>query len=194
MQATYPSDVEDLAGHDPLSTRLGTTMSACASRTLDALETRGHLGRAEREQIEAVHMESLASGKGSEVFETITRLSTVPPREIPDFIAGLGLAVAKTLRERVLLMPNLARLAVPGAFYNAFPDVAMTARALLTPVLYSEDNEVIGIGSVNPIPALRLAQQVTEELPVHTGFTPFVSVVRLDYETWRTLLERHFSL
>ena len=167
---------------------------SCAAKALDALEARGHLKAHEREHIEEVHMEGLEQGKPSEVFETITRLSTVAPREIPDFIAGLGLAVAKTLKERVTMVPNLNRLAIPAAFYTQFPDLANAARALLVPVLYSEDNEAIGVGSVNPIPAIELAGRILAEMSNHTTVTPFVTVVRLDYDTWRTLIERHFGL
>ena len=173
---------------------LAGTVAACASRALDALEERGHLKRNEREHIEAIHLESVSEGKPSEIFETITRLSTVAPRDIPDFIAGLGLAVAKTLRQRVPLVPNLTRLVPPSAFYTDFPELAIAARALLVPVLYSEDHEAIGLGSVNPVPALELAQMIERELPTETGVMPFVSVVRLDYDTWRTLLEKHFGL
>ncbi len=171
----------------------GNLVVTCASRTLDALQERGHLQKNERDHIESVHLESLMQGKASEVFETITRLSTVAPREIPDFIGGLGLAVAKTLRERVPLVPNLTRFPSPVSFFTAFPELAAIARALLVPVLYSEDNEVIGVGSVNPIPALELASRIVAILPNHTGFTPFVSVVRLDYDTWRTLIEKEYG-
>lgn len=166
----------------------------CASRTLDALQTRGHLKPNERQHIESVHLKALAEGKPCEVFETITRLSTVAPREIPDFIAGLGLAVAKTLRERVPLMPNLTRMIAPASFFSSFPELAAAARNLLVPVLYSEDIEVIGLGSVNPIPALQMAVLIVRDVPVETGVTPFTSVVRLDYDTWRTLLEKQYSL
>jgi hypothetical protein len=167
---------------------------ACASRTLNALETRGHLQPHERQHIEALHLKALEEGKPCEVFETITRLSTVAPREIPDFIAGLGLAVAKTLRERVPLMPNLNRMNAPASFFATFPDLAAAARNLLVPVLYSEDNEVIGLGSVNPVPALQMAVLVVRDVSVETGITPFTSVVRLDYDTWRTLLEKQYSI
>ena len=167
---------------------------ACASRTLNALESRGHLQSHERQHIESLHLTALGEGKPCEVFETITRLSTVAPREIPDFIAGLGLAVAKTLRERVPLMPNLNRMSAPASFFTTFPDLAAAARNLLVPVLYSEDNEVIGLGSVNPIPALQMAVLVVRDVSVETGITPFTSVVRLDYDTWRTLLDKQYSI
>ena len=167
---------------------------SCASKSLDALEARGHLKAHERAHIEEVHMEALEQGKASEVFETITRLSTVAPREIPDFISGLGLAVAKTLKHRVTMIPNVTRLATPVAFYNSFPELANTAKALLVPVLFSEDNEAIGVGSVNPIPAMELAGRIVAEMANHTIITPYMTVVRLDYDTWRTMIERHFGL
>lgn len=178
---TVPSSLENLA-------------LDCASRTLNALQSRGHLQPHERQHIEGVHHKALGEGKPCEVFETITRLSTVAPREIPDFIAGLGLAVAKTLRERVPLMPNLTRMSAPASFFTSFPDLAAAARGLLVPVLYSEDNEVIGLGSVNPIPALQMAVLVVRDVSLQTGITPFTSVVRLDYDTWRTLVEKQYAI
>lgn len=165
-----------------------------AKASLDALVKRDHLKPGERDHIEKVHIRDLENGEQSEIFETITRLSEVPPRGIGDFMANLGLAVSKTLRERPPLVPGLERSPKPAALYEAFPAVAAAARALLCPVLYSEDNEEVGVGSVNPVPALRLSTIISSEITPATGVKPFISIVRLDYDTWRALLKRHFGL
>jgi hypothetical protein len=167
---------------------------ACARATLDALVSRGHLQAGERAQIESVHLQGIDEGRESEVFETITRLSTIAPREIPDFMAGLGLAVAKTLKERAPVIPGLQRTPLPVVFADAYPELFDLARALLCPVLYSEDNEVIGVGSVNPIPAITLARAIAAAVHDRTGLKPYVTAVRLDYDSWRALLEKHFGL
>jgi len=167
---------------------------ACASASLDALVTRNHLQTAERNQIEQVHLEGLAEGKENEIFETITRLSTVPPREIPSFMAGLGLAVAKTLKSRVPLIPRLDRMRRPADFFDAYPEAFQAAKTLLCPVLFCEDDEVAGVGSVNPIPALLLARRISDWITERTGVTPFLTVVRLDYDAWRTLIDKEFGV
>lgn len=167
---------------------------ACAAASLDALVARNHLQTAERDQIERVHLDGLAEGKENEVFETITRLSTVPPREIPAFMASLGLAVAKTLKSRVPLIPRLERLRRPSAFFETYPEAFQAAKTLLCPVLFCEDDEVVGVGSVNPIPALLLANRIAAWVGENTGITPYLTVVRLDYDAWRTLIEKEFGV
>lgn len=174
--------------------KLRDVVLSCAKATLDALVLRGHLRDPERQQIEEVHRQCLEQGKESEIFETITRLSTIGPREIPDFIGGLGLAVGKTMKERVTLIPGLVRCPIPSIFYDNYPEHYDLARILLAPVIYSEDNEVLGIGSVNPIPAVTLARIITRTIEDRTGVRPFVTAVRMDYDAWRTLLGKHFGL
>jgi len=166
----------------------------CAAQTLDALVARQHLQAEERDHVEQMHYDAVDDGEAAEVFETITRLSTVAPREIPDFMVKLGNAVSKTINLHIPLLPNAVKFNPPAAFYDAFPEIYDLARDLLSPILFSEDNEVLGVASINPIPAIRLGKETVDRLSKPLGFSPFITVVRLDYGSWHKLLEKHFGL
>jgi len=165
-----------------------------ARETLDALITRKHLSFDEAGQIEAAYLAELDGMASVEIFESIVRLSTTSPRDIPQFIRQLGDAVAKTLERNVPYVPLAGRQQKPSAFYERHEAVKPLCKALLTPILYAEESEVIGIGSINPKAAFVASELVANAVSATEPVTPFMSVVRVDYDTWKTLLEKQFGL
>jgi hypothetical protein len=65
---------------------------------------------------------------------------------------------------------------------------------MMTPVLYAEESEVIGVGSINPV-ALRIAAQVImRTLGERTGTTPIVSRIQLHHDGWMSLCQQQFGI
>ena len=70
----------------------------------------------------------------------------------------------------------------------------LECRKLMTPVLFAEESEVIGIGSINPA-ALRIsARTIMQFIVDKTGTTPMVSSVLLHHEGWISLCQQQFGI
>jgi hypothetical protein len=60
-------------------------------------------------------------------------------------------------------------------------------------VVYVEDTDAIGVASVNPIAASILADEIQTSLHKRFGIRPFITIARLDYESWTFLNRKHFD-
>ena len=65
---------------------------------------------------------------------------------------------------------------------------------LLSPVIFAEDTDAIGIASINPVAASILAEEIRSSVYKRFGIRSFVTVARLDYENWAFLTRKHFEL
>jgi len=124
-------------------------------------------------------------------------------------ILELGNRLASTLTITAPLVPFGGKLIAPSAFYDSFDRVHKIARVLLSPVLYrvhkiarvllspvlyAEDTDAIGTASVNPIAFTVLADEIRAQVFKRFGIRPFVTIARLEYESWTFLTRKHFEL
>jgi hypothetical protein len=61
-------------------------------------------------------------------------------------------------------------------------------------VIFAEDTDAIGTASVNPVAAAILAAEIEAAVFKRFGIRPFLTVARLDYESWTFLARKHFEL
>jgi hypothetical protein len=61
-------------------------------------------------------------------------------------------------------------------------------------VIYAEDTDAIGTASINPFAAAILAEEIQSTVFKRFGIRPFVTIARLDYESWTFLTRKHFEL
>jgi hypothetical protein len=61
-------------------------------------------------------------------------------------------------------------------------------------VIFAEDTDTIGTASVNPMAAAILAEEIRNAVYKRVGITPFVTIARLEYESWTFLTRKHFEL
>jgi hypothetical protein len=92
------------------------------------------------------------------------------------------------------LIPFAGKLIAPSSFYESFQQILAIGRALVAPVLFAEDTDAIGVGSVNPLAARTLADEIHAAVERRFGIRPFLTVARLDYENWTFLARKHFGL
>ena len=92
------------------------------------------------------------------------------------------------------LVPFAGKLIAPSAFYDSFDQLHRLARVLLSPVIYAEDTDSIGTASANPVAAAILSEEIQSVVFKRFGIRPFVTVARLDYESWTFLTRKHFEL
>lgn len=127
-------------------------------------------------------LEFLASRRASE------------PELVATELENIGHQLTKSLGESLVLTPFANRLPTPSAFYQAHDTVRDGCQKLMTPVLFNEETEVVGIGSINPV-ALELAARMTRESLGHlTGTQPIISKLLLSHESWIALCEKQFGI
>jgi len=138
--------------------------------------------------------ENHGNQKPSDLLETLARVQGHDEEFLSQAILALGDRLAHTLTPHAPLIPFAGKLMAPSAIYETFDQIHKIARVLLTPVLFAEDTDAIGVGSVNPVAASILAEEIRSTVYKRVGIRTFVTMVRLDYESWAFLTRKHFEL
>jgi hypothetical protein len=166
----------------------------CLLRTAEALHEARAASVAEINQGIAMARESHANGKPAELLETLARIQGHDEEHISPVILELGNKVAHTRNPYSPLVPFAGKLIAPSAFYDSFDQIHKLARLLLSPVVYAEDTDAIGTASINPVASAILAAEIESAVFKRFGIRPFLTVARLDYESWTFLTRKHFEL
>jgi hypothetical protein len=166
----------------------------CLQRTATALHECRAATPAELSQAIGTARESHAELKPAELLEIIARIQGHGEEHLSPAILELGNKVAGTLIPYAPIIPFAGKLIAPSAFYDSFEHIHRTARALLSPVIYAEDTDSVGTASVNPVASAMLADEIRANVFKRFGIRPFVTIARLDYESWTFLSRKHFEL
>lgn len=134
------------------------------------------------------------AGQPAELLEQLTVRGETDFAALGDAIRSLGNQIASTLGVGQPVIPFADQLIAPSAFYDSFERLHQLGRILITPVIYAENPEAIGIGSINPVASLLLAAEVRDMVYQRFGIHPFVTVARLPYDSWIALARKHFQL
>ena len=166
----------------------------CLLRTAEALHEARAASAAEISQAIALARESYVNGKPADLLETLARVQGHAEEHLGPAILELGNKVALTRSPYPPLVPFAGKLIAPSAFYDSFDQIHKLARLLLSPVIYAEDTDAIGTASVNPVASAILATEIENVVFKRFGIRPFLTVSRLDYESWAFLTRKHFEL
>lgn len=166
----------------------------CLQRTAEALHEARVATTAQIAQGISIAREFHAARKPSDLIEVIARLLGHDEEFMGPAILDLGNKSAATLTPNPPLVPFAGKLIAPSAFYDSFDQLHRLARVLLSPVIYAEDTDSIGTASVNPVAAAILSEEIQSVVFKRFGIRPFVTVARLDYESWTFLSRKHFEL
>ncbi len=166
----------------------------CLQRTAAALREARTATPAEISQAISTARESHAREKPCDLLDTLARVQGHDEERIGPAILALGDRVAATLTPYAPLIPFAGKLIAPSAFYESFDTVHKVARVLLSPVIYAEDTDALGTASSNPVACSILADEIRSAVMKRFGIRPFVSIARLDYESWSFLTRKHFEL
>jgi hypothetical protein len=150
-------------------------------------------------QVEVSHATDIvrkaqAEDRPLDLIEAVARVQGHQEEHLSGIIQTLGDRLAAILNPSPPLIPFAGKLIAPSAFYESFGRVHKMARALLTPVIFVEDTDAIGVASANPIAATILASKIQELVLRRFDIRPFLTVVRLNYESWTFLTHKHFEL
>ncbi|HSP41506.1 MAG TPA: hypothetical protein VLO11_01425, partial [Luteolibacter sp.] len=135
-----------------------------------------------------------AEGRPADILEEIARIQGHDEERIGPVILDLGNKISLTLTPCAPHVPFAGKLIAPSAFYDSFDQIHKLARMLLSPVVYAEDTDAIGTASINPFAAAILSEEIESAVFKRFGIRPFVTIARLDYESWAFLTRKHFEL
>ena len=166
----------------------------CLQRTAGALHEARAATPAEVSQAISIARESHVEEHPSDLLEVLARVQGHGEEHLSAAILDLGNKVAATLTPYAPLIPFGGKLIAPSAFYDSFDHIHRLARVLLSPVIYAEDTDSIGTASANPVASAILADEIRTAVFKRFGIRPFVTVARLDYESWTFLSRKHFEL
>ncbi len=166
----------------------------CLVRTAEMLSNTGAAQDNDIFRALAQVREGLAKGEPMDLLETLARVMGTDEERLGSAVQSLSDSVASTLNPAPPSVPFASKLIAPSAFYESFDAMHQLGKMLLTPVLYAEDTDSIGVGSINPIAALVLGEQIHEVVAKRFGIRPFITTARMEYEAWAFLCRKHFEL
>lgn len=137
---------------------------------------------------------SHADGHPRDVIEALARGHGHDEEHIGEAIGELATKLAMMMPSPIPAIPFANKLIAPSSFYEMFDQLHKLGGRLLSPVIYAEDTDAIGVASINPVAADLFGQEITRSVFRRFGIRPFITVVRLDYENWSFLTRKHFGL
>ncbi|MEO0016975.1 MAG: hypothetical protein RLZZ522_258 [Verrucomicrobiota bacterium] len=167
-------------------------VESCLERTAAALLSTCAASESEvSHALDAVHRAG-EEGLRLDLLQAVAASQGFQEEQVGSVIVSLAEKISVTLNPVPPLVPFAGKLIAPSAFYESFTQLYQTAMALLTPVIFVEDTDAIGVASINPIAAELLAECVQNVVFRRFGIRPFLTVARIDYESWCFLTRKHF--
>lgn len=165
----------------------------CAIKTAILLHETLSATEDELQQTLEIVRDTHASGKPCEFIEMLARIQGHAEEHLGPVILNLSNRMAIAMQPYTPVIPFAGKLIAPTTFYESYEQLHVLAKLLLSPVLYAEDTDAIGIGSINPLAANLLGENITAAVHRRLGIRPFACSIRLDYETWSFLTRKHFE-
>lgn len=178
----------------PVAGDLWDIADVCLQQTAGAVHEARAATPAEISQAVSAAREFHAQQKPADLLECLARVQGHDEEHLSPAIMDLSDKVAATLTPYAPYVPFAGKLIAPSAFYDAFDQIHKLARVLLSPVIFAEDTDSVGMASINPVASMILAEETQNMVYRRFGIRPFVTVARLDYESWTFLTRKHFEL
>jgi hypothetical protein len=193
MIQTSPTLPAQGSESDSRITEIWDMAEVCLQRTADALHQARAGSPAEISQAITIAREAHTREKPTDLLSSLAEIQGQSEESLDLVILNLGDQLALNMVPYAPLIPFAGKLIAPSAFYESYSHIYQLARILRSPVVFVEDTDAIGVASVNPIAAAILAEEIRFALHKRFGIRPFVTVARLDYEGWTSLIRKHFD-
>lgn len=169
-------------------------IETCLVRTADALSQSDAASDEEIAKALKIARDAQKQLKPVDLIETLARVLGYDEEHIAGPIAELSNKVASTMQPSPPVIPFASKLIAPSSFYESFDAMHKLGKSLLVPVVFAEDTDAIGTGSINPIAASILGEEIYRVVGKRFDIRPFITVVRMDYESWAFVCRKHFEL
>jgi len=148
----------------------------------------------ELERLAEEGQQPVGTDRQMDPLEILVKCRGIQPDDRPVEIERIGRLIGTALQKPMVLPPFAARLPSPSAFYDANPGMLEVCQDLMTPILFAEETEVIGVGSINPIAMQQVSVRITEILGERTGTNPIVSTLLLTHEGWVGMCHKQLGI
>jgi hypothetical protein len=195
LVATDSSSEQDEAAGRPRKGAVITRVNLeCLKATYHLLSEFQLATPKELNQLAQIGQEEAGSERQLDPLEILINCRDIEPDERPVEIEKLGRLIGTALQKPMVLPPFVTRLPTPSAFYDANPGMLEECREYMTPVLFAEDAEVIGVGSINPIAMMQVTERIVDILGERTGTNPIVSPLLLTHEGWLGMCNKQLGI
>ena len=170
------------------------TDPTCLDQTTKLLQERGLATPAELHQLREHGLAPLQGPRPWDPLEFLAALRVSDPDARPLEVEQLGRTLSQAMGQQLALVPFASRMPTPSAFYDLHENLLAECRRLMTPILYAEESEVIGVASINPVALGIAAEIIMRTLGEKTGTTPIVSRILLHHDGWMSLCQQQFGI
>ncbi len=159
--------------------------------TLEALVQSNVIRPEERNGFEDYLVKANASS--GDIFPLMAELRGVSETNRTQMIEQWARAVSSVVKCRYPLIPFATKLLGSVSIYEQFEQIHKLASMVKCPLVFAEDSDVLGFGTVNPVAGSQIADYVSRYLEEKTGSRPFISIFLLDFDSWDTICGRQFE-
>ena len=164
---------------------------AVRDETLAALTKAGIIRDEEREGFKKyISTNDISAG---DILPVMAQLRGIEEGEQPTAVAGWARSMAPIVKKRYSLIPFAGKLLGSSSFFEKFDAVHKAASIVKCPLIFSEDTDVLGFGTINPVAGLHLSTFVSKYFQEKTGLTPYISMFIIDLTTWESTCRRQFK-
>jgi hypothetical protein len=186
----------NLAKNDPTAqdpAEAADVFETCLDKTCHAMLAVKAATPSEVAEAAELCRKSKSDGRPMDLLEAKAKIQGREEPQMSDAVNALAEKLSITLNTAPPLIPFAAKLITPTAFYESFDRIHRIAADLLVPVIFVEDTDAIGVASINPIAAEMLSQIIQDAVSRRFGIRPFMTILRLDHESWSFLTRKHFG-
>ena len=166
---------------------------SCIQRTAEILKQSQSATSLEISHGISTAREAHAVRQPADLLDVICRAQGHEGDGLNQAILALSHIVASYISPYAPYVPFAGKLITPTAFYESYSELLGLAKILGSPVIYAEDTDSLCTASINPVASEILAGQIRETIFKKVGIRPFITIVRLDYESWKFLTRKHFD-
>lgn len=159
--------------------------------TLAALTTAGVIRDTESEGFKNYLISN--SVNIGEILPVMAQLRGVEEGEQTRLVASWARAIAPVVKKRYSMIPFADKLLGSDSLFEKYSTILDAARVVKCPLIFAEDTDVVGFGTLNPVAGVNIAQFVADYLNAQTGTTPYISMFLLDLPTWENICRRQFE-
>lgn len=128
-----------------------------------------------------------------DILPVMAQLRGIEEAERIEIVNKWARAIAPIVKKRYSLIPFAGKLLGNSSLFKNYGTLLKAAEMLKCPLIYSEDVDALGFGTLNPVAGARLSEFVVEYLNQQTGVSPYVSIFLLDLPTWEMICRRQFE-